>query len=89
MGCGFVGEFVADARRGHASGLPQEQGAAQLPLQRPYLRGDSRLGETEQSGGAGEGAGPVHGHEGPQQGQIHVHSPLRPPLPAPTVPNYK
>lgn len=37
MRSGFVGEFVADARRRHAAGLPQEQGAAQLPLQRADL----------------------------------------------------
>ena len=38
-------------------------------------RGDGGLGEPEQRGGAGEGAGPVHRDECAQQGQIHAHVP--------------
>ncbi|GAA3123229.1 hypothetical protein GCM10017687_41620 [Streptomyces echinatus] len=68
---GPVGEFVADRRRGHSARLTEEQGSAQLALEGADLRGDGGLGEAEQGGGAGEGAGPVHGDEGPQQGQIH------------------
>ena len=75
---GPVGEFVADGRGGDATGLAQEQRAAQLAFQGAYLAGDGGLGESEQRGGPGEGAGPVHGDECAQQGQVHAELPARP-----------
>ncbi len=84
MGRGLVREFVAHGRGGDPAGLAQEQGAAQLPFQGADLGCHRRLGEAEQRRGAGEGAGPVHGHEGAQQGQIHgSHAPFPTLPPAP------